>query len=380
MSRGDALLSRQRGPTIFRTSRSRGRALRSCLALACLGLLAGCRSDAPPPAPLTRVKAVAAEAVDFTPLITLTGVVEARTRTDLSFRIGGKISERIANVGDHVVKGQVLARLDPDEQEEELTSARAGVTSAEALVRQTSAAFERQKELLGRGNTTRRDYDQSEADRRSAEAQLRQAQADLRLREDQLSYTELRADADGIVTAQHAEVGQVVAQAQPVFTLARDGARDAVFNVYEWAMNNAVSDRDLDIALVSDPSVRTVGDVREIAPAFDTRTETVRVKVALRQAPDAMSLGALVNGTSPMKTQKVVLLPWGALFEIAGRPAVWVIDPRETTVSLKPIVLSRYTRDRIAVAEGLRPGELVVSAGVQLLRPGQKVEIAGGAK
>jgi len=126
--------------------------------------------------------------------------------------------------------------------------------------------------------------------------------------------------------------------------------------------------------------VKTVGDVREIAPAFNPGSETVRVKVALRQTPDAMSLGALVNGTAPMRMQKVVLLPWGALFEIAGKPAVWVIDPRSTTVSLKPIVLSRYTKDSIVVAGGLQAGEVVVSAGVQLLRPGQKVEIAGGAR
>jgi RND family efflux transporter MFP subunit len=341
-----------------------------------LGLLAGCRNDSPPEAPLTRVKAVTTEIVDVTPSITLTGVIEARIKTDLSFRINGKISERIANVGDHVVTGQVLAKLDPDEQNEEIVSAKAGVASAEALVQQTTLAFNRQKDLLGRGNTTRRDYDQAEADLRSAHAQLSQAQSDLKLAEDQLSYTELRAEADGIITAQKAEVGQVVAQAQTVFVLARDGARDAVFNVHEWAMNNAVTDKDLAISLVSDPAVKTVGDVREIAPAFNTDTETVRVKVALRQTPDAMSLGSLVNGTAPMLTHKVVLLPWGALFEIAGKPAVWVIDPRSTTVSLKPITLNRYTRDRLVVGEGLASGETVVSAGVQLLRPGQKVEIA----
>ena len=100
----------------------------------------------------TRVKAVMAEIVDFTPSITLTGVIEARTKTDLSFRINGKISERIANVGDHVVTGQVLAKLDPDEQQEELVSAKASVASAEALARQTSVAFDRQRELLGRGS------------------------------------------------------------------------------------------------------------------------------------------------------------------------------------------------------------------------------------
>ena len=115
----------------------------------------------------------------FRPPITLTGVIAAQIRTDLSFRLSGKISERLANVGDHVVAEPVLARLDPDEQQAELVSAKAGVASAEAMVRQTAAAFERQKDLLGRGNTTRRDYDQAEAVLRSAQAQLDQAQSDL---------------------------------------------------------------------------------------------------------------------------------------------------------------------------------------------------------
>ena len=133
----------------------------------------------------------------------------------------------------------MLAKLDPADQNQEVVSAKASVASAEALVQQTTAAFTRQKDLLGRGNTTRRDYDQAEADLRSAQAQLNQAQSDLKLAEDQLSYTELRAEADGIITAQKAEVGQVVAQAQTIFVLARDGARDAVFNVHAQARPEA---------------------------------------------------------------------------------------------------------------------------------------------
>lgn len=348
--------------------------------MAGLALLAACRNDPIPQAPLTRVRAVTAEIVDYAPSIILTGVIAARTQTDLSFRVSGKISERLVNVGDHVVKGQLLARLDPDEQEADLASAKAGVSSGDAALRQMKAAFERQKELLARGNTTRRDYDQAEAALRSAEAQLDQAHSDLRQAEDQLSYTELRSDADGIITARSAEVGQVVAQAQPVYTLARDGPRDAIFNVHEWVLNNGTSDKDLTISLLSNPSVTTLGDVREVSPAVNPATETVTVKVALRTTPHEMALGTLVNGTGPLKTQKVVLLPWGALFEIDGKPAVWTIDPKSNVVSTKPIAISRYTKDRIAVSNGLQPGEIVVSAGVQLLRPNQKVEIAAEPK
>ena len=320
------------------------------------------------------------EIVDFAPPITLTGVIAAQVRTDLSFRLSGKISERLVNVGDHVVLNQVLARLDPDEQQAELVSAQAGVVSAEAMARQVTAAFERQKDLLGRGNTTRRDYDQAEASLRSAKAQLDQAHSDLGVAQDQLSYTELRSDADGIITARNAEVGQVVAQAQPVYTLARDGPRDAIFNVHEWVLNNGTSDKDLTITLLSNPSVTTLGDVREISPAVNPSTETVTMKVGLRETPQAMVLGALVNGTGPMKQKRVVLVPWPSLFEVDGKPAVYVVAPGSNVVSLKPITIYRYTRDRIAVSSGLTSGDTVVSAGVQMLRPGQKVEIAGSAK
>jgi membrane fusion protein, multidrug efflux system len=347
--------------------------------LVCLVVLAGCKEDAAEVAPLTRVKAVTTEIVDFAPSITLTGVIAAQVRTDLSFRLSGKISERLVNVGDHVVLNQVLARLDPDEQQAELVSAQAGIVSAEAMVRQASAAFERQKDLLGRGNTTRRDYDQAEASLRSGKAQLDQAHSDLAVAQDQLAYTELRADADGIIVARMAEAGQVVAQAQPIYSLARDGPRDAVFNVHEWALANVATDTGLVISLVSDPTVTTLGDLREISPAVNPNTQTVTVKIGLRHTPQAMTLGALVDGTGPTRQQKVVLVPWASLFEIDGRPAVWVIDRQSSLVSLKPITVSRYTKDHIAVSDGLKSGETVVTAGVQMLRPGQKVEIASSS-
>ncbi|MDI1282938.1 MAG: efflux RND transporter periplasmic adaptor subunit [Reyranella sp.] len=326
--------------------------------------------------PLTRVKATTAELVEFAPTVTLTGVIAAQVETELSFRVGGKISERLVNVGDPVIINQLLARLDPVEQEAELQSAKAGLTSAEAQLRQSTASFERQKNLLTTGNTTRREHDQAEAAMRSAQSQVDQARAQLASAQDQLSYTELRADADGIVTARAVEAGQVLSQAQAVYTVARDGPRDAVFNVGEWALANVVMDKGLAISLVSDPAVATTGDVREISPAVNASTMTIAVKVGLRQTPPAMTLGSVVNGKGPMKQRKVFLLPWGALFELAGNPAVWVVDPRSNTVSLTPVAIDRYNRDTIAVTGGLQAGQIVVTAGTQLLRPGQKVEIA----
>lgn len=340
------------------------------------GLLAACKTESVSPVPLTRVKAVTVEVVDFAPPITFTGVVSSRGQADLSFRLSGKIAERYVNPGQHVKTGDLLARLDPEEQQAELAAAQAGVASAQAQVRQAAADFERQQRLLSTGNTTRREHDQAEAAQRSAQALLQQATADEQSARERLSFTELRVDAPGIITRRWAEAGQVVAQAQPIYTIARDGPRDAVFNIHEWALHNVVFDKDLPVSMVTDPAVKTVGDVRQIAPVVNPTTATVMVKVSLRETPPAMVLGSLVNAVGPMKSQKAVLLPWGSLFEIAGAPAVWTIDPASNTVSLRPVTINRYMKEHIAVASGLKAGDIVVTAGVQMLRPGQKVEIA----
>jgi RND family efflux transporter MFP subunit len=295
----------------------------------------------------------------------------------VSFRVGGKIAERLANVGDHVTADQVLAKLDPDEQKAEVEAAKAGVQSAEATLRQTTSALERQKNLLTTGNTTRREYDQADAAARSAEAQLAQAQSQLAQANDQLAYTELKPGADGIIVQQMAEAGQVVAQAQPVFMLARDGQRDAVFNVHEWALANVDLDKGIQVSLVSSPSTKTPATVRVVSPAVDANSMTVQVKLALASTPPAMTLGRLVNGTALTKARQVVLLPWRSLFEQGGKPAVWIVDgdTNGATVSLKPVAIERLNQDTVAVT-GLASGTKVVSAGVQMLRPGQKVEIA----
>jgi RND family efflux transporter MFP subunit len=338
------------------------------------GLLAGCRQDAAVP-PLTRVRVVTAQLSDFAPEVTITGTIAAQVQSEVSFRLGGKIKERLASVGDHVKADQVLARLDPDEQQAEVTAAQASVHSAESAVRQSTAAFDRQKNLLTTGNTTRREHDQAEASLKSAQAQLQQARATLAQATDQLAYTELHAGADGIVVSQMAEAGQVVAQAQPVFALAHDGGRDAVFNVHEWALGNADLGRGITVALLRDPSVKTAATVRLVSPAVDANSMTVQVKLGLTDPPAAMTLGSLVNGTATVRARKVFLLPWSAVFEQEGEPAVWLVDPAHGTVSLKPVAIQRLTRDTIAVT-GLEAGQKVVSAGAQMLRPDQKVEIA----
>jgi membrane fusion protein, multidrug efflux system len=342
----------------------------------CMAFLAGCNDDTGSQAPLARIDAVTAKVVDFAPRVSLTGTIQAQVQNDLSFRLSGRIVERNADVGDHVTADQVLARLDPRPQEADVESAKAGLQSAEAQLKQATATYQRQKALIDSGFTTRTSFDQAEQSLRTAQASLDSANNQLTSAQNQLSYTILRAGESGVITARFAETGQVVQQAKAIFTIAKDGPRDAVFEVYEAIFALVPDDAKAEITLVSDPKVTAEGTVREVAPAVDTNTGTVRVKVGIPQTPPAMTLGAVVTGSGNLKSSKAVILPWGALFEIDGKPAVWIVDPRTNTVSLRPIVVDAYLKDRIIVASGLNSGDVVVTAGVQYLRPQQKVALA----
>lgn len=337
--------------------------------------LSGCgdQSEAnPKAAPLVRTQVVAF--TDYAPTAALTGEIKARVQTNLSFRVSGRISERLADVGARVTPDQILARIDPKEQSADVESAEATVQSAEARVRQTATAFERQQTLIKNGFTTQRDYDQAQEALRVAEGSLDSAKAQLGTARDALSYTELRAGAAGLITARNAEAGQVAQAGQTMFTLAQDGPRDAVF--YESVFLQYPATPTVHVALVSDPNVTATGAVREVSPSTDTKSGTVRVKVSIQHVPPGFMLGALVSGSATTKARQVVVLPSSALSTLAGKPAVWVVDPKSLAVSLKTVVVAAYATGNVVIESGLQPGERVVTAGAKILRLNQIVALA----
>jgi RND family efflux transporter MFP subunit len=322
------------------------------------------------------VRAAEVAVADYVPKTSLTGVIAARTLNNLSFRVGGRVAERFVEVGQHVDKDTLLARIDPQEQESDLRSAQADLDAAQAQLTQAAAAFERQKTLLGQGFTTRRDYDQAEQALHVSQGSVQQAQSQLDNARESLTFTELRAGAAGIVTARLVEAGQVVQAAQTVFTLAEDGDRDAVFNVHETLVAGSSKAPPVTIALVADPSVEAMGEVREISPAVDPASGSIRVKVSIPNTPAAMQLGNAVIGTVSANPAKAVVLPWQALMSSDGRPSVWVIDPATKAVSATPVELLAYDTGVIVIDKGLQAGQQVVTAGGQLLSPGEVVEIS----
>ncbi|WP_277961507.1 efflux RND transporter periplasmic adaptor subunit [Pseudomonas sp. RIT-To-2] len=342
-----------------------------CLAAA----LAGCGQDKQPEPERPRVRVQAVQALDFAPPVSLTGDIQARVQTQLSFRVGGKIIKRMVDVGDRVSARQVLAQLDPKDLQTNVDSAKAAVFAEQARVTQTQAAFVRQQKLLPKGYTSQSEYDSAQAALRSSQSALAAANAQLASAREQLSYTDLVADAPGIITARQAEVGQVVQATVPIFSLARDGERDAVFNVYESLFVQPPTEQPVPVSLVEDPRVQTRGKVREVTPAVSAQTGTLQVKVALDSLPTGMTLGSVVSGTLTGPARPSVELPWSALTKDGSDPAVWVVDD-QGKANLHKVSVSRYLTGKVVVADGLHDGEKVVVAGGQLLHPDMQVEIA----
>jgi RND family efflux transporter MFP subunit len=350
---------------------------REMLCLACclgIALLGGCGREHNQEHTLLPVKVQPVKLIRFAPKAALTGEIAARVQSELSFRVGGRIVERKVDVGQHVVSGEILARLDPKVQQADVEGASAGVQAAEAKLRQVTSNFERQKELLKTGFTTRRDYDKAEQEHRSAQAMLDGARAQLATARDQLAQTELRAPSPGIITARHMEVGQVAQPGQAVFALAQDGPRDAVINVQESVFTGGFKE-DIEVALVSDPKIKAGGEVREVSPALNA-TGSVRVKIAIQKPPPEMVLGSAVRVSAHAKERETAVLPWSALYSDGGKPAVWVVDPKSGAVALRQVEIESYGNTDIVIRAGLRPGDLVVTVGTQLLRPAQQVAFA----
>jgi len=343
-----------------------------------LGLLAalyGCGAEKPSEKDRPRVHVQQVQPRDFAASVTLTGDVQARVQTQLSFRVGGKIIQRMVDVGDRVSARQVLARLDPKDLQTNVDSAAASVFAAQARVTQSSAAFVRQQKLLPKGYTSQSEYDSAQAALRSSQSALTAAQAQLANAREQLGYTALVAEAPGVITARQAEVGQVVQATVPIFSLAQDGERDAVFNVYESLLAAPPTDRSITVSLLDNPQIQTSGKVREITPVVSAQSGTVQVKVALSSLPAGMDLGSVVSATGNIPGKASVELPWSALTKNLSEPAVWLVGDDGRT-ALHRVQVGRYLTARVIISDGLQGGEKVVVAGGQLLHPGMLVEIA----
>lgn len=341
-----------------------------------LPLLAACKQEAEAPAAAPRQvrTVVIAESTGATAL-TLTGRIEAEDEVPLAFRIGGRLLENNGKLGERLQRGDLVARLESQNEENQLRAATAALAAAQAQYNQAAGHYDRQRTLFRQGWATRATYETAEKGKKTAAAQVDAAEAQLSAAEDLLGFTELHADQDGVITTVGPLAGEVVTPGQMIVRVARQDGRDAVFDVPSQVIRNAPADPDIMVALADDPSVKVRGHIREVSPQADPVTRTFKVKVTLDNPPEAMRLGATVNGTMTTTQDAVIEIPASALTRSEQQPAVWVVDPASQTVALRPVAVKRFGEYLVAIADGLKSGDVVVTAGVQALHPGQPVRL-----
>jgi RND family efflux transporter MFP subunit len=281
----------------------------------------------------------------------------------------------MASVGDKVETGQVLAKLDPQDELNVLRSTEATFAAAQAQQRNASATFDRQRELLAAGHTPRAQFDQALRELKVAEARVDEVAAQVKNQALRVAWTSLQADAPGTISAVGAEPGEVVQVGQMIVRVARSGGRDAVFDMPARLIREAPPDVSIMVRLSDDPSVLAEGRVREVAAQADPLTRTFEVKVGLTAPPPTMRLGSSVTGSLELASDPAIMLPASVLTSSNGQPAVWIVDPASLTVSLRNIEFRRFDSDTVLIARGIETGDIVVTAGVHALHPGQRIRL-----
>lgn len=306
------------------------------------------------------------------------GEVRARFETTLSFRVAGKIISRPVEVGDRVYKGQLLARLDSSDYRLGMQALNAQLKSAKADRNFAKEDLARYRELLDQHVISPPELDRHQTAYTSARERVTALEAQLGQTVNQLGYTELLADRDGVVTALEVETGQVVSAGQSAVKLARLDEKEIHIDVPEHRISGIVPHQDVGVTLWAAGDRRIQARIREIAAAADPVSRTYRVKATLLERRDEALLGMTATVWIPSNTPSKIAVPLSAVFTPQNEPAqprVWLVDETAGTVKFVPIQMGEaLDGERIGVT-GLEFGQLIVSAGVQRLAEGQAVRL-----
>ena len=349
---------------------------------AAVALLVACSKPAPNVEPIRAVKVMAIGINTFTSGYEFSGEVRAQVESRLGFRVGGKIIKRQAELGQRVKAGQVLAQLDPQDYKLAADSARAQLQVAATNRDLAAADYKRYSSLKEQNFISGAELERRDSVLKAAQAQVDQAQSQLNVQSNQAKYAVLVADVAGVVTAIEAEPGQVVTAGSPVVRIAADGPRDVVFFVPEDKVAGIKPGMPVKVrGWAQDASTAlSAAKVREVSASADPATRTYQVKLALGSSSGTpLPLGATVyvlpEGLGGVQGMAVIKLPTSALRQEGQASAVWVLDKSSMTVRSQIIQIATADGNEAVIAAGLQPGMLVVSAGVHVLSPGQKVSI-----
>nr|WP_314858009.1 efflux RND transporter periplasmic adaptor subunit [uncultured Undibacterium sp.] len=304
------------------------------------------------------------------------GEVRPRIESRLGFRVPGKIIARRVDVGTVVKRGQVLMQLDPQDLLLGQAQAKAGLSAAESNRDLAKAELKRYQELREKNFVAQAVLDAKDTAFRAAQASYDQARAGLSNQSNQASYASLVADVDGVVTGIDAEVGQVVAAGSPVVRVAKTGELDVVVGIPEDKVNSIRHMSDVKVRMWANQGEVIVAKLRELSPIADPVTRTFTAKVALSPEVKDVRLGMTATVSFGMKNpQAMIRLPLTALLQEKNVNSVWVVE--SGAVKLVPVQLGGTAGEDVLIASGVSAGQMVVTAGVNLLKNGQKVKILG---
>ncbi len=348
--------------------------LQRLLAAPLLLLLAACSKPAPPAEDIRPVRAIVLNADNVAINAEFAGEVRPRVESRLGFRVGGKITSRKVDVGTVVKRGQVLMQLDPLDLQLSEAASLAALRAAETNRDLAKAELKRYQELRVKNFVSQAVIDAKVSGWKAAQANVDAAQAGYRGQSNQSGYATLVADVDGVVTTVDAEVGQVVAPGTPVVRVAKAGEKEIVIGIPEDKVDTLRQVADVSVRMWANPNAVIPGKIREISPVADVLTRTYAVRVSIPEAGADVKLGmtALVqfSAKTPMP---LIRVPLTALYYEKAATSVWLVE--NNVVKLVPVQVGATAGNDILLVAGVKPGQTVVTAGVHLLKNGQKVKI-----
>ena len=365
-------------PTISRFSKKPLFNLRrlAALSLGAAFVLAGCSKPVEKAEEIRPVRAVRLAADNIDVVAEFPGEVRARVESRLGFRVGGKIVARKVDVGAQVKRGQVLMQLDPQDLQLAQAQANAGLKAAESNRDLAKAELKRYQDLREKNFVSQAVLDSKDTAFKAAQASYEQALAAYRNQTNPAGYTTLISDVDGVVTGVDAEVGQVVAAGNPVVRVAQAGEKEIVIGIPEDKVDALRKVTDVRVRTWANPNAVVAGKLRELSPVADPATRTYTAKISMPNAPEGVKLGMTAYVAFAAKSQHALIkLPLTSLFNDKGATSVWVVE--NGNVKLVPVQLAGSSGNDILVSGGIAPGQTIVTAGVNLLKPGQKVKILG---
>jgi RND family efflux transporter MFP subunit len=367
----------------FRLQRLRGafaiaspRASRATLIAAAMSLLlAACSKPVPVTDDVRPVRVMTVAPAATSVAAELSGEVRPRIESRVGFQVAGRITDRKVEVGQRVREGQVLATLDAADYQLGAAAARAQLSAAQVNRDQQRADFKRFEELHRQGFISGADLDRRRAALDAAEASYASAAAQANVSGNQAAYAVLRAPETGVVTAVDAEVGQVVAAGQSVLRIAQTADKEVLVALPESRLETLRRIPEVKVRLWAG-SAELRGRVREIAPLADAATRTYPARITLIDPPPEVALGmtATVRFEAPL-TQPVITVPMQALLRDGEQTYVWKLDRNAGTVRRETVKVATVSGNELVLAAGVQPGDVLVTAGVHLLKDGQKVRV-----